>query len=194
MADYKRRRQQQQQQQLSNMSTSSDQTTPGNIGATSAAPIIGIPNNPANTKQMPSSAIPCSSENSLDSCSSITSNGCLKPKDVDVGKVIEGTLSSTVPTHPKSHTESLIDESGSIAGGNNEDQINDDFGAGTPTMDEDQMAPVTTVLPSSGGITDLSLPSANAPITLNTLPLFEKLEKLEKAQKENKKKGKIIFS
>ena len=84
------------------------------------------------------------------------------------------------------HTESLIDQSG----GNNEDQINDDFGAGTPTMDEDQMAPVTTVVPSSGGITDISLPSANAPITLNTLPLFEKLEKLEKAQKENKKKGK----
>ena len=57
-------------------------------------------------------------------------------------------------------------------------------------MDEDQMAPTTTVLSASVGISDINLPTANAPITLNTLPLFEKLEKLEKAQKENKKKGK----
>lgn len=56
-------------------------------------------------------------------------------------------------------------------------------------MDEEQIPPVTTLL-SSVAMTDVTaLPSPSAPITLNPLPLFEKLEKLEKAQKENKKKG-----
>ena len=74
----------------------------------------------------------------------------------------------------------------------NHEEVTDDIGGGTPTMDEDQLAPASTVISSSVGITDLTLPTATAPITLNTLPLFEKLEKLEKAQKENKKKGESI--
>ena len=72
-----------------------------------------------------------------------------------------------------------------------EESGNDEIGGSTPTMDEEQITPASTLLSNAAMPDVVSLPAADAPITLNPLPLFEKLEKLEKAQKENKKKGNI---
>merc|ERR1711944_86327 len=69
------------------------------------------------------------------------------------------------------------------------EDINDELSGSTPTMDEEQITSSSTIV-SNVAVADVtSLPAATAPITLNPLPLFEKLEKLEKAQKENKKKA-----
>ena len=182
LADYKRRRQQQQLPTHTNDS---------NAFASSAAKqsAMEIANSASiKTNHVAGVQLQPGSDNSLDSCSSILSCSESKPKE------IPAVETKQINNPVKSVSNKSIDKMISVVGISDNHDVSDDYGAGTPTMDEDQITPATTVLPPSVAPNEIScLPPANAPITLNTLPLFEKLEKLEKAQKENKKKGTILI-
>ena len=179
LADYKRRRQQQQQL-----------TTPSS-DATVSPLLTSIKQSPTeisgkSSKKASDCGVHATSDNSLDSLSPGILTGDIKSKDLNTVEVKQIETQFQYASNIAEETPDQPDAN-SIA---NHEQVSDDIGGGTPTMDEDQMAPESTVISSSIGITDLTQSTTSAPITLNTLPLFEKLEKLEKAQKENKKKGK----
>ena len=172
LADYKRRRQQQQQ------TTQNDITTPEASKYQQSVIENQKQDLAINTSE---SLVIHNSDNSSDTSFVSAKNVKmeLSPLPERSTNEVKSTLTETI--------QQSIQEPESLA--LKTEVGNDDLGGSTPTMDEEQIPPVTTLL-SSVAMTDVTaLPSASAPITLNPLPLFEKLEKLEKAQKENKKKG-----
>merc|ERR1712018_228177 len=172
LADYKRRRQQQQQ------TTQNDITTPEASKYQQSVIENQKQDLAINTSE---SLVIHNSDNSSD-----TSFVSAKNVKMELSPLPESSINEVKSTLTETIQQS-IQEPESLA--LKTEVGNADLGGSTPTMDEEQIPPVTTLL-SSVAMTDVTaLPSASAPITLNPLPLFEKLEKLEKAQKENKKKA-----
>ena len=175
LADYKRRRQQQQQ------TTVQIEATFCELPKYSSQCI-------ENQKQSTSNIISQSagnlkSEKAVD-IGSFDNSGDIKP---EVSPLMEKNLKET-KFNVADKTQLSFNK---VAEGTvlKEEAGNEEIGGSTPTMDEEQITPASTLLSNAAMPDVASLPAANAPITLNPLPLFEKLEKLEKAQKENKKKG-----
>merc|ERR1719507_1891045 len=178
LADYKRRRQQQQ------LPTHTNDSNPFPISAAKQSAMEIANSASIKTNHVAGVQVQPGSDNSLDSCSSNLSCSEIKPKEILAVETKQ--INNPVKSVSNKSSDKII----SVVGITDNHDVSDDYGAGTPTMDEDQITPATTALPPSVVPNEIScLPPANAPITLNTLPLFEKLEKLEKAQKENKKKA-----
>ena len=176
LADYKRRRQQQQQ-----TTVQIEATFPELSKYSSQC----IENQKQSTTNISQSAENLNSEKIID-IGSFDKSRDIKP---EVSPLMERNLKETKSNVPDTTQLSF----NKVAEGTilKEEAGNEEIGGSTPTMDEEQITPVSTILSNAAMPDVASLPAANAPITLNPLPLFEKLEKLEKTQKENKKKGNI---
>merc|ERR1712208_134016 len=97
------------------------------------------------------SAAIVSSENSLDSCSSIVSSKDIKSKTSPIIDKKQNEVEQTVDKN-----QGIVNEDSESANFNST-TLNDDLGASTPTMDEEQTAPATTLLSSAtiGDVTSL---------------------------------------